>query len=604
MILYEKFQIASFGHQTGYYNMRAYAIVLLGIAMISQIGCSSLIRSLEKGSATGNAPTANESKIAQTELLPAIAPKYQQEGEVLYLLLVGEIAGQRAQLNIAVDSYLEAAAMTDDPEVAERATRLASFSRDYHKAMLAAERWAQLKPDELDVHQTLVILYIRNDKLDKAVDAAERVLALTHTKQYQGYENLIALMSNESNQAAVLEVMGKLAAAHPDNANAHFAYASLALNYKEDKIARREAEKALSLQPDNAQAESLLARILMVEGETEPALKIMDSVVRKHPDSTSYRAGYARLLAIAKRYDKAQEQFEIILKKEPDDSDVLYAVALLTLEQRKLKDSEAYFKRLMRTGKHTQESFFYLGNINETRKQYDKAIHWYSQVQNGSNFLSAHMRVAQLLAKQGHLDQARNYLHDMHSSDPTLNNRLAIAEVELLSDARQYQDAMQVVNKALESAPNDKDLLYSRSLLAEKMGNLPLAEADLRKILATEPDNVHALNALGYTLADRTTRYQEALGYIKRALELDPDEPSILDSMGWVLYRLGRYDEAIGYLTRAHKLLPDDEIAAHLGEVLWVSGNHKEADQVWQRALKDTPDSEHIHDVIRRLKTK
>ena len=152
MILYEKFQIASFGHQTGYYNMRVYAIVLLGIAMISQIGCSSLIRSMEKGSAAGNAPTANESKIAQTELLPAIAPKYQQEGEVLFLLLVGEIAGQRAQLNIAVDSYLEAAAMTDDPEVAERATRLASFSRDYHKAMLAAERWAQLKPDELDLY--------------------------------------------------------------------------------------------------------------------------------------------------------------------------------------------------------------------------------------------------------------------------------------------------------------------------------------------------------------------------------------------------------------------------------------------------------------------
>lgn len=604
MILYEKFQIASIRHQTGYYNMRVYVIALLGIALLSQVGCSGLVRSGDKASSGGAEPGAEAAQTAQRDLVPPIAPKYQQEGELMFRLLVGEIAGQRAQLNIAVDAYLEAAAMTDDPEVAERATRLASFSRDYHKAMLAAERWAQLKPAELDVHQTLLILYIRNNKLDEAVAAAERVLALTHTKKYQGYENLIALMSNETNRAAVMEVMSKLAAAHPGNANAHFAYASLALNYKEDKIARTEAERALKLQPDNDQAEALLSRVLMVQGETEPALKIMESVVRKHPESTSHRAGYARLLAIAKRYDKAQQQFEIILKQEPDDSDVLYAIGLLTLEQRKLNDSEKYFKRLLQTGKHTQESYFYLGNINETRKQYDKAIHWYSQVQNGQNFLSAHMRVAQLLAKKGEIENARTYLHGLQSNDPTLNTRLAIAEVELLSDAKQYEAAMQVMNRALQAAPDDNDLLYSRSLLAEKMGDLQMAEADLRKILAKEPENVHALNALGYTLADRTTRYQEALDYIKRALELAPDEPSILDSMGWVLYRLGRYDESISYLTRAHKLMPDDEIAAHLGEVLWVNGNHKEADQVWQRALKDTPDSEHIRDVIRRLKSK
>jgi tetratricopeptide (TPR) repeat protein len=161
---------------------------------------------------------------------------------------------------------------------------------------------------------------------------------------------------------------------------------------------------------------------------------------------------------------------------------------------------------------------------------------------------------------------------------------------------------MTVANQALVAYPNNSDILYARSLLAEKMDNLLMTEADLRTILIAEPENVHALNALGYTLADRTDRLMEAYGYIQKAYKLAPDEPAVLDSMGWVLYRMGRPEEAIRYLRGALAIMPDDEIAAHLGEVLWVTGMKAEAKKVWNKALEAKPDSTHIRDVLKRFK--
>jgi len=543
---------------------------------------------------------------ASTRIAPTsvgeIDKRYQQDAQLVYLLLIAEVSAQKGDLGTSVASYLKASKISSDPKIAERATRVASFARDYKSAMFAAERWAVLTPQHLDAYHSLVILYLRNQLLDKAVGAVDKVLELTKKNKFQGFGHLIALLNNESDKGAVLALMDRVVSKHSENPYANFAYARLALQFKKYEQAKVFAQKTLKLKPDFEAAQSLMARTYMVLGETGKALKIMETLIEKSPDSVSHRATYARLLAVAKRYDKALVQFKLVLEQSPNNADVIYAIALLTLEQRKLKVSEKYFQRLVSLNKRVLESYYYLGSIAEKRKQYDKAIQWYIKVKHGENKFNANIRVAQLLAKQGKLKSAREYLHSLHRKDVNLSVRLIVVEIEILSDAKEYKSAMQVANKALDKYTDNADLLYARSMLAEKANMLDIAEADLRKILHAEPENVHALNALGYTLADRTNRIKEAYVLIKQAHKLSPDQPAILDSMGWVLYRMGRMEDAITYLRKALEILQDDEIAAHLGEVLWVSGQKKEASKVWKKALKEAPDSVHLKEVLERFK--
>lgn len=531
-----------------------------------------------------------------------ISPRYSKDAQLIYLLLLAEISAQRGALPVSVSAYLKASQLTTDPKIAERATRVASFARDYKSALKAAERWAVLQPRNLDAHHSLVILYLRNKLLDKAVQEVDTVLKLTDKSKIQGFGHLIALLSNESDKGMVLSLMNKVVTKYNNNANANFAYARLALQFRKYTIARQQVERALELKPDFDAAKSLLARVQMIQGETDKALANMKALVEKNRDSVLHRASYARLLAIAKRYDKALVQFKMVLDKNPDNADIVYAIALLTLEQRKLKTSEKYFLKLLSMRKRTLEAYFYLGTIAEKYKKNKKAIEWYKKIRHGQNRVNAIIRIAQLYAKQGNIKAAREYLHSLHGRDSGLSVRLYVVEIDILSKAKKYAAAMGVANKALDNFPDNIDLLYARSLLAEKSDNLDRSEADLRKILQKEPDNIHALNALGYTLADKTQRFSEAYGYIKRAVELAPDEPAILDSMGWVLYRMGRMSESVRFLRQALKILQDDEIAAHLGEVLWVLGQKKEANRILSKALKLVPDSVHVKEVLKRFK--
>jgi len=533
-----------------------------------------------------------------------IKPEYATRAHLVYLLMLAEIAAQKSQLSLSVAAYLKATTLSDDPKVAERSTRVASFARDYKSAMLSAERWAKLQPGKLDVQHSLIILYLRNNQIEKAMVSVDKVIELTQKRKVQGFAHLVALLSNEARKKAVLELMDRVVIKYKTNPQAWFAYARLALQFKKDDKALETVRQAIRLNPDFEVAQSLLARILMVQGKTDHALATMEKLVKAHPESIAHRSSYARLLALAKRYDRALKQFKIVLKKQPANNDIVYAIALLTLEQGKLKESEKSFKKLLSRKKRVFESYYYLGGIAEKRKQYKQAIRWYKKVRHGKNRLTANIRVAQLMAKQGKIKQARTYLQSLDRRDKTRDVRLYAVEIDMLSNEGKYDSAMQVANKALKKYIDDPDLLYARSLLAEKADNLVQAEMDLKKIIKSEPNNIHALNALGYTLADRTNRYQEAYKYIQKAYQLSPEEPAVLDSMGWVLYRMGKWPEAIKHLRKALSLLPDDEIAAHLGEVLWVSGKQSEAREVWKKALKTVPGSIHIRNAMKRLNKK
>ena len=340
--------------------------------------------------------------------------------------------------------------------------------------------------------------------------------------------------------------------------------------------------------------------MLQEQGKTAGALEYLGRLIELEPENDRYRTAYARMLVNARRFDDALEEFRTLAEQTPEDADVRYALALLLLQTNRHDEAEEQFETLIEQGQQVETAQYYLGQLAETREHLVLAIRRYQRVDQGQHYLDAQVRIAVLLAKQDRLDRAREHLHAVQSRNSKEEVRLYLVESELLIDADKYGDAKAIYDHALEEHPENTDLLYARAMLAEKMDRLDLLEQDLRSILSREPNNAQALNALGYTLADKTDRYEEAYEFISRALELKPDDYYVLDSMGWVLYRLGRHQEALEYLRRAAAASDDSEVAAHLGEVLWVTGDKAGAHQVWESALETTPDDERLRELIKR----
>jgi tetratricopeptide (TPR) repeat protein len=266
-----------------------------------------------------------------------------------------------------------------------------------------------------------------------------------------------------------------------------------------------------------------------------------------------------------------------------------------------LDQARKYFLKLNKLGQRINESSYYLGQIAESRGKTDKAMNWYEQVRGGHYLVEAQLRTAVLQARAGDVEGARQRLQDINVDSDQTQLQVYLAEGEILRGAKRFQEALDVYNHALSEMPNNIQLLYARALTAEKVERLDLALKDLRYIVNREPENAQALNALGYTLVDRTDDVQEGLKYIKQAYKLKPDDAAILDSLGWAYYRLGNYQKSLDYLRQAFDKLKDAEIAAHLGEVLWITGDRKGARAVWNEALSQTPSHQLLLDVIKRF---
>ncbi|MCG8379895.1 MAG: tetratricopeptide repeat protein, partial [Proteobacteria bacterium] len=408
-------------------------------------------------------------------------------------------------------------------------------------------------------------------------------------------------LGREENQSAVLQLMERLMENRMDDAEAMYAFAHVSARMGDTERSQALLERVLELKPDNETAAITYISLLQKKGDTNKAIEWLENALKDKEDDFNIRMAYARLLTDAKRFDEARRQFEILSVQAPNNIDVLYALGLLYLQVNRLDDAEKYFTRLSKLKKRVFDANYYLGRIAEEKKDLDKASNLYQGVHGGENHFDAQIRLSLILAKQGDVDKALGNIRSIENKNPTNRLILIQAEGEILTGVKRYTEAMGVYDKAI-AEQSHPDLLYSRAMLAEKMGKLDILEADLKTILADDADNATALNALGYTLADRTDRYDEAYEYIKRAYELSPDDFYILDSMGWVLYRLGKLDEAVEFLRKALALRNDPEIAAHLGEVLWVMGNKEAAKEIWETALKDTPTDNRLLEVIQRFK--
>lgn len=545
------------------------------------------------------ATQAPEPAVAVAE--PAASPSTALTAPVLYDVLLGEIAGQRGTLEVALPHLLRAAQEAQDPRIAERALRVAVYAKQQGIALLAARRWVELDSANLEARQALAALALREGQPEEALEQLDYLLAHAGARDAQGYEQLSALLAREPDEVAALSIMGQLADRHPDNAHAQLAHARLAAHNSDWPLAMAAVERALALDARLAPALVLRAQVLMQQDQPEAALAGMAQAVSDQPKDLPLRLAYARLLVETGRIDASREQFRILARQEPDNSEVLYSLALLALEAEQYKDAEGYLKRLLKLGKHEQEARYYLGHIAEVGEQYEQAIDWYSQVESGEQWLEVQIRMARIEARSGRLGDARTRLQELRAHDPSKAVLLYIEEGGLLSQARKYEEAMALYSRVLQVYPENDDLLYARSLVAERLDQIDVAEADLRSILARNPEETRALNALGYTLADRTDRYQEALGFIERAAAQEPDDASIIDSLGWVHFRLGNLQQAREYLQRAYAKNQDSEIAAHLGEVLWVIGERDAARRIWQEAGKADPDNPVLQATIKRL---
>ena len=522
--------------------------------------------------------------------------------DAAYDLVVAEIALNQGNIELAIERYVALARSQENPAIAERAVRVAVYGQNLEAAAEAAQRWIILEPGRVEARQVIAAIYIRQDKVDEAFNFIVSLIDSSELEDALLFPSLLGILAREKNTETVLAVSRRIANKYPNRAYPQHMHGMLATQNGLSEEALEYLDRSLVLEEIKG-VHAARARVLLRLGRSSEAVVSLHKAVESKPDNQSLRLTYARLLVDIKEYDKARVEFEILHQAAPDDAELLYTLGLLSLESQRLDDAEKYMMALIRLNEREGEAQYYMGRIYENRKQYDIAIDWYQQVHIGDFQFDARLRIADMLGQSGQIVEALEHLDAMLDGSQSNGSlvRIYVAKGELLRIARRYEDSMAVFNTALEIVPGNSDLLYSRALVAERLGKIDQLEADLKFILKTEPDNAHALNALGFTLADQTDRYEEAHAYLKRAIEIMPDDPAIIDSLGWVNYRLGNHDEAIRLLRMALSRFDDAEIAAHLGEVLWVVGEQEEARGIWQKALKKSPDAPVLQKVMQRF---
>lgn len=569
--------------------MNRSSALFLALALLG--GCQSM--------ATVDTPPAQAQKdpTPAPEAKPTVYGSFTQDQ--MFSLLSAELAGQRNRFDIALDNYVTQAVNTQDPAVSERAFRIAEYLGADQAALDTALIWARNDPGNLESQRAAAIQLARAGRYDDSMLYMERVL------QGQGdtHFDFLALTAAESDTGTrngLIKSFDRLLGKYPSNGQLIFGKALL-LQQNGD------SEQSLKLLEDHPPKEGEIApillrtRLLQSLGRGDEGLPILEKSIKKYPDDKRLRLTYARMLVEQDRMNDAKTQFANLLQQYPDDDDLRLSLALVCLEARAWDEAAGYLQELVARDAHADTAHLNLGRIHEERNDPQGALAEYEQVGPGTDFLPAQLRQSDILTSNGNAAEASRRLSEARDEQPEFAIQLYLIEAETLTANNHAERGWQVLNKALKQYPDDLNLLYTRAMLAEKRDDLKQMETDLRAILAREPENAMALNALGYTLSDRTNRYAEARELIEKAHQLNPDDPAVLDSLGWVNYRLGNLDEAERLLRMALERFPDHEVAAHLGEVLWAKGQQREARKVWAKALEEQPDSPILRSTLLRL---
>ena len=574
----------------------AFALSYALFALIA--GCSS--QSVQPDHDVIQPPLAEAA--AEPAAAAAESKTYPLSHDLLYELLVGEFAAMRGDFETSGEHYLQAAEDTEDPRVAERAVHMAVYAQQYEEALSAARRWQALGGDDLEITRVRALIYIRQQNLRGALETTDQLLQKDGEVDDRAAVAMSHILQREASPAFAILLLEQLHQRHPESISLRLLLGRLQANAGQHLEALDTVQQVLDMEPDNADAYLVRGQVLEALGDQQGAVEAFGRAVEYRPEDQRLRLEYARKLVQTRQYDPAWDQYMELHQTLPLNNNVLLALALLSIETGKNQLAMQYLNQLVDRGFQQSQAYYYIGRIQQSEGALDDALESYRQVLSGDMVIDARIREASILAHQGEMDDALYELEQLSlSARPEDQIRIYLARGELLRNQRRAQEAMTIYDQALQSWPDSVDLLYARALTAETLDRLDQTEADLRRVLELEPDNANALNALGYTLADRTDRLQEARQYIQRAAELLPDDPAVLDSLGWVHYRLGDLEQAISWLRKAFEKLEDAEIAAHLGEVLWQNGQTREAQKIWQRGLKVEKDHPVLQDTLQRF---
>ncbi|TAL08239.1 MAG: tetratricopeptide repeat protein [Porticoccaceae bacterium] len=572
--------------------------LLVGLCVVLVSGCAGSPNSPSTAAtAAGDDPgVAQESPAGDEE---RDYPVQAFPTQTLYTLLAAETAGLRGDLDFALRNYLEQARITGDPGVIARAVQIAQYAGDEAALGELGPLWADREPDNVQARQLALFALLRQGK---AQDALVHATFLLENGDGQPLRQLAAQASAlpADQHDLLLAAYADLERVHPDNVDLLFGRALLLWQAGQQPAALALSQRVIQLQPDEPASQLLHTQLLDETGSKEKALAQLEQAVRDHPENSGLSRAYVRMLFSRRDTAFAVKKLEQLTQVDPDDNSLHFGLALAYRDAGLADKARAELELLVQDPELRNDAHFYLGQLAEAAGDTTRAIQHYRQTQ-GSALLPATARLANLMVQNGKLTAARLYLQELRAQHREQAPVLFQLESELLMRERYYSSAHDLLTESLSAFPGDINLLYARSLASEKMGDIAAVERDLRAILDQDSDNAAALNALGYSLANHSTRYEEAQGFIERALALQPNDGSIMDSLGWVLYRRGQPVEALAQLRRAAALLTDPEVAAHLGEVLWSTGDPEQARAVWREALQQHPDDPLIKETLERL---
>ena len=526
------------------------------------------------------------------------------DGDMLFNLLAAEFAGNSGDVEASLDYYREASKTIEDSRIAARTAYIALYGKNYEETLNALDRWRELEPDAIDLSRMYAVTYLKLEQPEKAVPYIEDLLSDYHEAPADEAMAVKELLSKEASTEVAYVVLQKLNEKNNDNKHLLVLQSRYAAQLEQYDEALALLDQVLVMDPSLHEVLIIKARILSAQGKNDEATLLIKQVVDELPDNNVLRLQYARMLVEQGKMEQATTQYAILQENLPDDGEISLSLALLYIETKQLDQSVGVLNHLIEIDKKVPVANYYLGRIAQNQGDEKQAISYYLGVKTGEYAYDAQLRIGMLLAVLGKPDDGLAKLEALAEEQTSwaLRVKSYLAQGEILRAENRFEEGVEMYSRALQQKRDDTTLLYARGLMAEKVDRLDMAEADLLKVISKEPDNADALNALGYTLADRTSRYKEAQEYIKRAATLVPDDPAILDSLGWVSYRLGEMDEALKWLAKAFEKLEDAEIAAHYGEVLWHSNQKDRAREVWNKGKKQNANNPVLIETLQRIK--
>lgn len=536
-----------------------------------------------------------ESKITPQEALtPRVNTNTVIDEEVLYLLMAAEMAGQRNQYDLALDAYLQAAKRVDDARIAERAVKIGMFIKDEKRTREALDIWLSKDPENLPARKFAVLLAIKGADKKSAVENLDAIFQDDPAGFESGMLEMIKILEKEDRSQFIFDVLDDLNQLHPDQSSLLFLQAVVASVLHNNDLAQQKITQVLELQPDWNKAIIFQAQLAGRSGDMAKARQYLEKAVKQQPDDKQLRKMLLEVLVNTGASDDAIKLCQSVLDENPDDGETLFTMAVIYMQQNQVDKAEGYLEKALNSPDWEGQASFYLGKIELDRQKPEKALKWFDRSSANGYGFEADMAAVSVLLNQKAFADAEERIKKMYTSYPEQHLRILMMKAEMYNHSGKHQEAYDVLTQVLKDAPENRDVLYARALIAERLDKLDVVEADLLKILAKNPDDVGALNALGYTLTDRTERFEDAEKYLLKALQLQPDEAVIIDSYGWLQFKRGKFDMALEYLRKAFEKQAENEIAAHIAEVLWVTGKEKEAKEFLEPILKKFPDDEYL----------